>query len=148
MSAARGNRVEIAIIARMQLGTAVGLCIYWLIFFTIGMAPERPPVGYFVFQHRFTVPDIILAVALIRAATWLLSRDAGSRRHGLSLSLLCSGALLFLGALDICFNILNDVYLVLSLDTITETAVNAWCIGFGLLSARECAAAVLTSEHR
>ena len=127
-------------IARLQLVTAAGLLVYWPLFFTVGLAPAAPPFGYFVFQHSFTVPDVILALALIRAGTWLLSEDGVRRGRGRALSLVCSGALLFLGMLDISFNVLNSVYSLLSLDTIVEMAVNAWCIGFGALSALACAA--------
>jgi nucleoside-diphosphate-sugar epimerase len=136
---ATGSRLRT--IARLQLLTAAGLLVYWLLFFTVGLAPADPPFGYFVFQHSFTVPDIVLALAFIRAGTWLLSEDRVQRNRGRALSLVCSGALLFLGMLDISFNVLNSVYSLLSLDTIVEMAVNAWCIGFGAWSALQCAAA-------
>ncbi len=132
------RRVPLAIIARLQLVTAAGLLVYWPLFFAVGLAPADPPFGYFVFQHSFTVPDIILALAFIRAGTWLLSQDGVRRSRGRALSLVCSGALLFLGMLDISFNVLNSFYSLLPLDTIVEMAVNAWCIGFGALSALKC----------
>ncbi len=135
----RPGGVPLRTIARLQLFTAAGLLIYWPLFFTVGLAPPDPPFGYFVFQHSFAVPDIILALAFIRAATWLLSDDAVRRRRGRALSLVCSGALLFLGMLDISFNIINGVYFLFP-DSLVEVAVNAWCIGFGALSAWECAA--------
>jgi hypothetical protein len=53
---------------RGSLATAAGLLIYWPLFFTVGLAPPNPPAGYFVFQHSFTAPDIILALAFILAA--------------------------------------------------------------------------------
>jgi hypothetical protein len=134
------RRVPLAIIARLQLVTAAGLLVYWPLFFAVGLAPADPPFGYFVFQHSFAVPDIILALAFIRAGTWLLSQDGVRRSRGRALSLVCSGALLFLGMLDISFNVLNSFYSLLPLDTIVEMAVNAWCIGFGALSALKCAA--------
>ena len=134
------RRVPLKTIARLQLLTAAGLLVYWLLFFTVGLAPADPPFGYFVFEHSFTVPDIILALAFIRAGTWLLSEDGVRRRRGRALSLVCSGALLFLGMLDINFNVLNKLFSLLSLATIVEMAVNAWCIGFGALSALACAA--------
>jgi hypothetical protein len=124
----------------MQFLTAAGLLIYWPLSFTVGLAPEVPPFGYFVFQHSFVVPDIILGFAFIRAASWLLSKDGVKRSRGRSLSLVCSGALLFLGMLDISFNVNNSFYSLLPLDTVVELVVNAWCMGFGVLSAVACAA--------
>jgi nucleoside-diphosphate-sugar epimerase len=140
--AARPTGVPLHIIARLQFLTAAGLLIYWPLFFTIGLAPEVPPFGYFVFQHSFVVPDVMLGIAFIRAASWLLSEDFPKRRRGRSLSLVCSGALLFLGMLDISFNVINSFYSLLPLDTIVELAVNAWCMGFGVTSAVSCAARI------
>jgi len=132
--------VPIHIIARMQYLTAAGLLIYWPLFFTVGLAPEVPPFGYFVFQHSFVVADIILGFAYLRAASWLVSKDSAKRNRGRSVSLVCSGALLFLGMLDINFNVINRFYSLLPLDTIVELVVNAWCVGFGVTSAVSCAA--------
>jgi len=134
------RRETLQTIARLQLLTGAGLLLYWLLFFVVGVAPVIPPLGYFVFQHSFTGPDIVLALAFITAGTWLLSEDEIRRSRGRALSLVCSGALIFLGMLDISFNDLNSIYSLMSLDTIVEIAVNAWCIGFGALSAWKCAA--------
>lgn len=133
------RRLPLETIARLQLVTAACLLVFWPIFFTVGLAPSDPPAGYFVFQHSFAVPDIFLALALIRAGTWLLSEDSVQRRRGRALSLVCCGALFFLGMLDISFNVLNSVYAVLSPETVVEMAVNAWCIGFAIVSGLECA---------
>jgi len=134
--------VPIHIIARMQFLTAAGLLIYWPLFFIVGLAPDVPPFGYYVFQHSFVVPDVILGLGCIRAASWLLSKDRNKRNLGRSLSLACSSALLFLGMLDVSFNVINGFYSLLPLDTIVESVVNVWCIGFGAMSAVACAAPV------
>ena len=118
-------------IANLEILTAGGLIVYWLLFFTIGLAPENPPPGYFTFQHSFTVPDVILSAIFIGAAILLFDADAARRRVGRGLSLVCAGSLLFLGLLDISFNFQNGIYRVMSLDTITEIGVNLWCLGFG-----------------
>lgn len=120
-------------IARLELMTAVGLLLYWLLYFTVGLAPENPPPGYFVFQNSFTASDIILALVLFRAGTYLLGEDAARRVAGRRLSLVCAGALIFLGGLDISFNFQNGIYENLSIDLALEIAINAWCLGFGLL---------------
>ena len=131
--------VTLKIIALLQFATAVGLLGYWALFYTVGLAPEDIPHGYFTFQRSFTGPDILLALAFFRAGTWLLSEDSGRRRHGRALTLVCAGAMLFLGMLDVSFNLLGSVYSVWSLDLAVEMAINAWCIGFGVLSALLCA---------
>jgi hypothetical protein len=131
------GRVEF--IARLELYTAAGLFLYWVLYFTTGVAPPNPPPGYFVFQNSFTFADLILAVLLTRAAMYLLGGDPIRRVIGRGLSLVCAGALLFLGGLDISFNFQNGIYLVLSVDMVLEVAINIWCLGFGFLLAYEFA---------
>ena len=53
--------------------------------------------------------------------------------------MVCAGALLFLGGLDISFNFQNDIYLTWSFDMALEVVVNIWCLGFGFLLAYEFA---------
>jgi dihydroflavonol-4-reductase len=131
------GRVEF--IAKLELYTAAGLFLYWVLYFTAGVAPPNPPPGYFVFQNSFTFADLILAVLLTRAAMYLLGGDPIRRVIGRGLSLVCAGALLFLGGLDISFNFQNGIYLVWSLDMVLEVGINIWCLGFGFLLAYEFA---------
>jgi hypothetical protein len=130
---------RVRMIARLELLTAAGLVLYWTLYFTVGVAPDNPPSGYFVFQNTFTYADLILAVILIRAATLLLRPDPIQRVLGRGLSLVCSGALLFLGGLDISFNFQNAIYLTPSFDMFLEVAINIWCLVFGFLLAYEFA---------
>ena len=116
-----------------------GLILYWTLYFTVGVAPNNPPRGYFVFQNTFTFADLILALLLLRAATLLLGTDRIRRVLGRGLSLICSGALLFLAGLDISFNFQNAIYLTFSIDMALEAAINIWCLAFGFLLAYEFA---------
>jgi hypothetical protein len=120
---------QMRVVAWVQLTTAGGLLLYWSLFFTIGLAPSAPPPGYFAFQHSFTFPDIILALAFVRAGILLLSAEIARRDRGRDLSLICASALLFLGLLDVSFNLQNGIYATRSIDTVLEIAVNVWCIG-------------------
>jgi len=108
--------------------TALGLILFWFGFFTIGLAPATPPPGYFTHEHSFPLPDLILAAALI-AAAWQLSKDTS---QGRTLSLICAGALIFLGVLDFSFNIQNGMYAISALDLILNAFINLWCVVFGL----------------
>jgi hypothetical protein len=109
------------------------------LYFTVGVAPDNPPPGYSVFQNTFTFADLALACLLIRAATLLLRPDPIHRVLGRGLSLICAGALLFLGGLDISFNFQNSIYLIVSIDMLLEVAINIWCLVFGFLLAYEFA---------
>jgi hypothetical protein len=121
------------VLASLQIATGAGIILFWLLFFTVGLAPENPPPGYYAFEHAFPLPDFLLALALLRAASLLLSGDPGDQRKGRTFSLACAGALLFLGALDFNFNVQNGLYTKTSLtDAVTAVLIQAWCIGFGL----------------
>jgi hypothetical protein len=93
----------------------------------VGLAPENPPEGYFVFEHSFPLPDSALALTLIAAAVLLLH----GKPLGRALSLVSAGGLLFLGIVDFSFNIQNGMYSGPALDTVLNAFINLWCVGFG-----------------
>lgn len=135
---ARGaNRIWL--IAWLQRVTAVGLFLYWFAYFTIGIGPQDPPPGYYVFQNSFTYADLILAIMLMKSASLLVGADPGRRILGRGLSLICAGALFFLGGLDISFNFQNGIYENPSLDMLAEVGINVWCLCFGFILAYEFA---------
>jgi hypothetical protein len=114
--------------AVLELLTGLGIILFWVAFFTVGLAPENPPAGYFAFEHSFPLPDCLLAITLIISAVLLLK----GRPLGRALSLVAAGALVFLGLLDFSFNIQNGMYAISPLDTILNGFINVWCVGFGL----------------
>ncbi|MDD5398577.1 MAG: hypothetical protein PHU70_05785 [Dehalococcoidia bacterium] len=115
-------------IAILELLTAVGLILFWILFFTVGMAPKNPPPGYLAYEHSFPVPDGLLSILLLVAGIMLLLNNP----LGVNLSLIAAGALLFLGALDISFNIQNGIYKISTGDLISNAFINLWCVGFGI----------------
>ena len=115
-------------IAILELLTGVGLILFWIGFFTIGLAPENPPQCYFPYEHSFPLPDIILSIAIIASGIFLLK----NKESGRTLSLVCSGGLMFLGFLDFSFNIQNGIYMISTLDLILNAFINIWCVAFGL----------------
>ena len=116
------------LIASLEIVTAVGLVLFWVAFFTVGLAPENAPACYFAFEHSFPLPDGLLA-ALLLAAGILLTKNSP---WGLKLSLAAGGALVFLGMLDFSFNVQNGVYLTSTIDLVLNAFINIWCVGFGL----------------
>ncbi|MBU1172547.1 MAG: hypothetical protein KKD44_23560 [Proteobacteria bacterium] len=108
--------------------TSAGLILFWLGFFTIGLAPEKPPEGYFVYEHSFPMPDILLAIALIYSGVLIKNGNP----LGKSFSLACAGAVLFLGILDVNFNVQNGMYTLSTLDFIMNAFNNLWCVFAGI----------------
>lgn len=119
----------VAIIASLEIATAVGIAVFWLLFFTVGVAPTRPPPGYFAFEYSFVLSDIVLSLALLIAGALLLQE----RPFGRVLSLACAGSLVFLGLVDLSFNAMNGMYTTDLVDGVLSAGINLWCLGFGAL---------------
>jgi hypothetical protein len=120
---------EVRVIATLEFLTGIGLLLFWLGFFTVGLAPENPPSCYLAYEHSFPLPDTVLAVFLL-ASSVLLRK--GKSAGGI-LSSACGGALVFLGLLDFSFNIQNGIYSLSILDLVFNALINAWCAAFGAL---------------
>jgi len=116
------------LIASLEIVTGVGLILFWIAFFTVGLAPEKAPPCYFAYENSFPLPDGILAVLLLAAGILLMR----SNRAGRTLSLIGAGALIFLGLLDFSFNLQNGIYLTSVVDLVLNALINLWCVGFGL----------------
>jgi hypothetical protein len=132
------DRQSLRVIAILETLTALGLVLFWLAFFTVGLAPATPPAGYFQFEHSFPLPDLLLAGLFIVAGRCLLDVQPERRRLGRSLSLVGAGALTFLGVLDISFNLQNGMYAISLQDTLLALAINAWCVAFGTAVVLRC----------
>ena len=115
-------------IAVLELLTGIGIILFWIGFFTIGLAPENPPQCYFAYEHSFPLPDIILSIAILASGILLLK----NKESGRTLSFVCSGGLMFLGILDFSFNIQNGIYMTSTLDMVLNSFINVWCVGFGI----------------
>lgn len=112
----------------LEIITAAGLILFWIGFFTVGMAPETPPECYFAYEHAFPLPDILLAMVLLASGILLLKGNP----VGKTLALVAAGALVFLGLVDFSFNFQNGIYLASTLDLVLNGFINIWCVAFGL----------------
>lgn len=112
----------------LQIATGVGLILFWILFFTVGLAPENAPDSYADFERSFPVPDVILALALIASSVLLLRGDPA----GVTLSHAGGGALIFLGVLDLSYNLQNMFALQSLKERIFSGFINLWCVFFGL----------------
>jgi hypothetical protein len=119
------------LISALEIVTGAGIILFWVAFFTVGMAPDPAPAGYFAYEHSFPLPDGLMSILLIIAGILLLK----DKRPAMVMSLVAAGALIFLGLLDFSFNLQNGVYATSTLDLAINAFINAWCVGFGLFVA-------------
>lgn len=106
LSAPRGLRV----IAGVML-FAAGLTIaYWVVWFGVDrdLLASSHADAYFRFENAFPAADAWLALTLIAGAVGLLRR----RAWGLLATLLAGGAGIYLGCMDVLFDLENGIYLV------------------------------------
>jgi len=116
------------LISALEIVTAGGLSLFWLAFFTVGLAPENAPPCFFAYEHSFPLPDGLLAILLLVAGILLmLNKPWGSK-----LSLVAAGALVFLGLLDFSFNIQNGIYMTSTVELVLNAFINVWCVGLGV----------------
>jgi len=112
----------------LSIITAAGLILFWIGFFTVGLAPENPPQCYFAYEHSFPLPDIILAIVMLAGGILNLKGTPLGR----TLLVAGGGALAFLGVLDFSFNIQNGMYLISTMDLVLNAFINLWSVCFGI----------------
>jgi len=114
--------------AYLAIVTGIGILLFWIAFFTVGLAPENPPECYFAYEHAFPLPDTILAIALITGGIFALKQGV----RAIYVLLPASGGLIFLGLLDMAFNWQNGMYTISVMDGLLNACINIWCVVFGI----------------
>jgi hypothetical protein len=122
------KEMKARLVAILGIITALGLILFWILFFTVGLAPPNPPECYVAYEYSFPLADLILAGTLLTAGILTLKRypGAGTITH------ISAGALMFLGFLDFSFNMQNGIYSLSTESMLSNGFINIWCVGFGL----------------
>ncbi|MHA1196398.1 MAG: hypothetical protein ACTSRH_10430 [Promethearchaeota archaeon] len=117
------------ILAIFQLIGAVGIVGFWIYFFLVeNKNPDNSEV-YLAFERSFPVPDLLwLTPILIVAAMGLIFGGW----HGIFFTIAAGSALIFLGLLDISFNIQQGGYKKKISDAIMNFIINGFCIALGI----------------
>ena len=118
------------IIAIFQIILAVGFIIFWIYFFKYeNKNPERSEI-YLAFERSFPIADLcwIVPTLLISSVGLLL----GSK-FGLFFTIVSGGSLIFLGLLDVSFNLRQGMYKKKD-DKILNATINLICLIFGAIS--------------
>jgi hypothetical protein len=111
-----------------ETATGIGIVLFWMLFFAAGLGPANPPACYLAFEYAFPIADGVLALSLI-VAGFLLTRG---RPWGRFLSLPCAGGLIFLGLVDISFNVQNGLYAGPVVELLQNAAINLWSCALGI----------------
>lgn len=124
----RVNSSQLRALSTTQIVVGIGILAFWALFYSVGMAPANPPPCFFAFEHSFLPPDLILAVALIASGINVLANGTWGR----PVALVAAGGLLFLGVIDLTFNIQNGMYAGPVMERLQAAAIPLICVGVGI----------------
>lgn len=121
--------------AAAELAIAAGILLFWISFFSFDLVSIRDPhlkEIYLGFESAFPFADICLAGVLIAGGIGLLKKAS----YGVLFSLLGGAALVFLGLLDLSFNVRHGIYLLGIGEAMINLFINTVCLGAGLFLVR------------
>jgi hypothetical protein len=116
-------------IAILLFVTSVVTLAYWADFFLHGSVNVVEAEWSIRFQRAFPAADAFMSVCAGVAGVGLLADAA----YGVALALVTGGALIFLGLMDVTFNVQNGLYAHLrsSWPMRAELVINLWSLGLG-----------------
>ena len=114
----------------LLIGTAVGLIYYWIDFYIKGGVQAVDEDWYIRFEKAFAVADLWTAVCALVGAIGLLA----GQTYGVIFAFVTASSLIFLGLMDVTFNIQNNLYRLVgkSSQMKFELFINSWTLGFGI----------------
>lgn len=114
----------------MILG-ALCVLLYWIDFFIRGDVHVIKDDYYIKFEKAFIVADLWMSICAVIGGIGLLMKHP----FGLIFSLLAAGSMIFLGLLDVTFNIQNKLYRLIatSKEMKFEVFINIAMLAFGTI---------------
>jgi hypothetical protein len=122
-SSLRGRSVVIGLLWLSALVTL----LYWVTFFTSGDVQSSEAECYLVFERAFPAADLWLAAACLAAAEGLRRRREWAVLFGIA----AGSAAVYLGCMDVLYNLENGMYAVWSAPMVGEIVINLFCLTFG-----------------
>lgn len=118
-------------IAVLLIGTAIGLIYYWIDFYRDESVQVINEDWYIKFEKAFTIADLWTALTALLGAIGLLMEH----EFGLLFALVTAASLIFLGLMDVTFNVQNNLYRLVGTSNQMkfEVFVNVWTLGFGIV---------------
>jgi hypothetical protein len=114
----------------LLIGTAIGVIYYWVDFYIRGGVQVLKEEWYIRFQKAFLAADLWTSASAVTGAIGLLTEQT----YGLVFTFLAASSLIFLGLMDITFNIQNNLYRLVATsgEMKFELFINFWTLGLGI----------------
>ena len=114
------------VIGLLWMSAAVTV-LYWVTFFTGGEVRSSEAECYLVFERAFPAADGWLVIASIGAAEGLRRRREWAVLFGIA----AGSAAIYLGCMDVLYNLENRMYGSWSGAMAGEIIINVYCFAFG-----------------
>jgi hypothetical protein len=114
------------VIGFLWLSAAV-TALYWISFFTGGEVQSSEDPCYLVFESAFPAADGWMAIAFVAAAEGLRR----GREWAVLFGIAAGSAAIYLGCMDVLYNLEHDMYESLSTPMLGEVVINVYSFGFG-----------------
>jgi hypothetical protein len=116
------------VVAILLVVTAAGTAAYWIGFFAAGDTLHSSTTdAYLAFERAFPCADAWMATWAFVAAVGLARRRPWAVLAGIA----TGSALVFLGLMDVTFNVEHGLYGTRSGAMAAETLINAFCLSVG-----------------
>jgi len=107
--------------------TGILTVVYWVVYFTSGAVQAESSEVYIAFEDAFPAADGWMTLACFLAGAGLLR----GRAWGLLFGVAAGSAMIFLGLMDVLFNLQHGMYALGGVEMAIETVINVWTLGFG-----------------
>lgn len=111
----------------LLLFTFAATLAYWIIYFTSGDVQVRHDEVYLAFENAFPLADGWMAICALLGAIGLWKKQS----WGFLFGLLAASSAIFLGLMDVLFNLQQDIYAMGGVETAIEIAINILTLGLG-----------------
>ncbi|NVM46165.1 MAG: hypothetical protein HWN79_14710 [Candidatus Lokiarchaeota archaeon] len=119
------------VLAVLQIILAVGIVGFWIFFFKVENKDPEKEEWYLKHERSFPLPDLgLITVCLLIAAVGLLSGE----RFGIFFTIVAGGGLMFLGLIDLAFNLQNGLFKTKNLDAYMSIGIVSIVLIMGVLS--------------
>ena len=105
----------------------VGTILYWLAFFSSGAVQASSDPCYLAFERAFPAADGWTALCALVAAHALWRR----RAHAVLFGIAAGSGFVFLGLMDVLYNLEHGMYVLHSAEMAAEIVINVTCLTIG-----------------
>ena len=121
------------LLAALLVVFAVGVVVYWALYFLVGGTQVTDEVWYTTFEDAFPVADAWASILCLVAAYFLIRRNERYAPFFLAAS---GASVLYLACMDITFDVQNNLYPLVATNgnMQTELLINVFSVVLGVLA--------------